>query len=1779
MRILFKQIQKTFLKNILLIFGLSSLLTTLSFVVSSSVQLSESFNTSLYELNKKGNKSSIISSKPGDFGFLDFDYKEDLSNPVNVFTSSISLQPDKAKPNTFKRVDNTLFPYGYNQFYDKDKKEWLRKDLNINSGINFDYSKPEGSQVSFDTFAEKKIWDTNFGISLTDEGGSNVFKKAYSISLVDSSGDVLLNPQNLLFNNAGYPVNFFKNGALDYNSTIQYSLATISSSASSLKNNGFEDPNTAFNRFNIPWILSPFSSIYNAKNTHNIDVSNHKYWDKEGGTFPHYTLSQYKKDVEVIPWAFDINMDNSHGPIKEFIKQNPDLLEDSFNQIFPGFSTGTPISGETGKKITSSITFDKTKNQILLSVPDTVFYDPTIAIPEGEQILKNKNLFIENFNNYLSINIKSSLYNIFNSKFKLELSKKNIGLSQENEFFYKESKTNQEYLFVKKSDNKINNIVISEGINIEQELDIEELFKELNNKIGNMPTKKVFYALKKLVHLFPSNQIPSKPTSPQSNIIDTDYSWYQLYLYCFNTIIREMKNSPDDLITQDIYSLPEFKLFIKLMNQFRIENNNFINVYYSLKSSFSTLSKVSYATIEIPNNKYVVINESYAILNNKKSLPININDDIYNLWKDKLYLIDKLPSYEEKESTFYEWIIELTKTQPKKLILSKKIINVLFKDYPNFYNIWIEHLPSNYKIPYNNYYYLICGLGLSPDYAFPIINPVTPIPNPSNQVIIYLNDLAFDFLKLNNSDITSYYAYNSYDKIDKNVIAEINKTVYYLTKTNFIKPNLLWDSKNLQVIWLRSFFPKQITDLILIITIVASIVLILLSLFIIYLLLKSLIKNLLEPIAICLANGISLKKVIFASLINIGIISAITTIIGYVISFLTQGIFLSIFSSVWFLAPNILPFSPLILSLMFLFIFLFFGVIFVIILYSKFKQPIPDILANKEELKLNKFTNLLRASRLPINIKLSFGFASTKINRLFLLTILSSFSLGAVVSLSMIQEKFSTSRLLTKESQNYNNQYNFSNVKESTGLYKTQKYEELGFGDKSMGINSIHNYPWSPYKSENNIDLTIKEVIPQTQKLKVKTYDDGLTRELTNMVLPSYGIYQQLLEGNPNLFFNSALSVFLLDVKINFMGLDIPIWNYVEKFFPTWITNQLISQVDKFKKYIMEYYGEWYYQFTDAPTHQIAIENNNVDPLSLSLNDIQHDSSGIYYATSIINDKLVYSKPYFVWVDSKQIYYKDGIRRKVEKSGSNIELVLQKDEFSKNNNSYMAEPNNQITWNFISAYNTIPNLNGEKISTSKGTNPLTIRLNDKFLDFVTTIYGNPIVSAQDSKISFGIIPFDEKTDEKFTNINGYITSIKDLFQNDIIYNKPINILGLKNNSPFIKLTKDGEDLYGLLQKNKIYTNNTYDIIINHGASIEFNLKVGSKFNIDIKNNVLLDSYNIMNQFIPLDNSIINNKYTFNVVGINDDSFGSKFYIDIDTANKIISLDKITTMTNITPTIKRESLPLNTPFNGIFSNSLNPIIGNSSIPFYTNIGLWNTLENINDLKSFPLKQPFEIITTSDPKIIKLMSNKIKIIDNSFNNSDEVVDGKNLRDRVVEYLFANNSTGTFTRSISVAQGNSLLIVAVNSIIPSDTIDNVFSIISTLSTTIMIIGVSIIIPLLFIIIFITSTSLLNDLLKNITLLKVLGYSKKNIIITLALMYLPVIIITLILACTIMFAISYGLQFLVFNITSIYISQSVNLPIYFMGAGIIILIFLACIYAMSVTLKKKKFIESIKF
>ena len=203
--------------------------------------------------------------------------------------------------------------------------------------------------------------------------------------------------------------------------------------------------------------------------------------------------------------------------------------------------------------------------------------------------------------------------------------------------------------------------------------------------------------------------------------------------------------------------------------------------------------------------------------------------------------------------------------------------------------------------------FIVTGIGITPDFAYPIIDAKHPIPSLKNQAIIFTNKNGYKRMldAFRNNPQENYLAYHFKDsfKGDKNaIIAKIEKEAHKLMSwPSNIKIVSLYNDDTEHIIMAphRISFLEKLIKTIRTVTILLVSSISLLSALMIILIIKRNISSQRKTLAILNANGYSKNQIAF-SFISIGlIVVGISTILGYLVGFSLQFLFINIFRNYW----------------------------------------------------------------------------------------------------------------------------------------------------------------------------------------------------------------------------------------------------------------------------------------------------------------------------------------------------------------------------------------------------------------------------------------------------------------------------------------------------------------------------------------------------------------------------------------------------------------------------------------------------------------------------------------------------------------------------------------------------------------------------------------------------------------------------------------------------------------------------------------------------------------
>lgn len=1027
---------------------------------------------------------------------------------------------------------------------------------------------------------------------------------------------------------------------------------------------------------------------------------------------------------------------------------------------------------------------------------------------------------------------------------------------------------------------------------------------------------------------------------------------------------------------------------------------------------------------------------------------------------------------------------------------------------------WINKLDSKYYIDVNSRKYVIIGIGISPEMAFPSTSIENPIPSPKTESIMYVNKSGYESILLSNplTYQNKYFSLTFGNKILSNGIfssldSENRETKEIINNLNrvfkeYMNPSFggnisysLDDYKNNQnLLTMRSYFPNQIQLGVSLVSLVVIMILICLGLYLSYLLIKGYIVRNQVQLAIIKANGFSSLSITMSISLFGLVCSIIAGTFGYILAYFMQGIFFSIINPYWYIPTIFLNFSPIGLIGGIVSLFVVFAIYTLIILKLIFKKPINQLISENVEIKASKLLNVMKIQSHKVNPLSKFTISLSLTNIWRSLFFISLCSIGiAITSIGFsIPEKFERSNHLTALNKDYTYKFTLKEPTEQSGLYKKQKYSNLGFTDLNQGLiplykadeidtelggsntnkGILYNGAWHTFDNWFGYPYDMKDLKVRNVDGTPKYDEDGNPLYFGNIMIPSYRA-NDFIDKYSNFYHNAVFVKWMLDFTVP--GLNLNPWEIIKGLMPTEAVVKAEVQGQAFLK---------------------AIYN---DP------DIGKEA-----------------QTYLTYDTGNNIY------------GINTNAVIGSINLGK---------------------------------------PDQIGFKTDFLHFIGKIYGKEELSNLDVKLSFGIIPYTDET-EFYSSALSKINKIGgSQYGNEIEIiglQKNSKFITLKDN--------EEKDISSLIdQKNIINGNNEliYPLIVNNGAAYKYNLKVGSVIEAQSEKGYFRYSWKIADKKlgVPIQNH--NKKIKLKVVGISSSSFNNEFYVDQQTANIIngsalaedgvdggmFSVSKTKTGTNENNidqwnlNISYQKAPTNfIPFNGMFTKEEKPIFLDKNLSFLSEVGVWNLLshdESNGDLsKAFRenynfwgrrhnFENYFDTIATRNKEILSYMKMK---------------DYQTWKDTLMtELSWDKNGVGSLENGTLVKMAQYIYDIFGKK--PTDTTINtsyfdnygtVTLLYGDLIGTIGIIqniSISIAIPLIVVMILIISYVMMNEFRRMIIILKTLGYSDKENITCILLTFLPIILFSILFSMLVLFAMLSLLQYIIFSAATVFITSGLEL------------------------------------
>lgn len=752
------------------------------------------------------------------------------------------------------------------------------------------------------------------------------------------------------------------------------------------------------------------------------------------------------------------------------------------------------------------------------------------GIENGQKYNTYKKLILESLVDQREEYILSIFKNRVEDYFDKFAKENNINYSNEKSFSTSEQSTSFNYIVANKENNSVNKIVYTGGSKL---VDSTKYLDVVDNL-----TKPTEYFVSKNKFMFNLLQLMLNSRNNLNSIDPVVGRKIEKIINNFNN--NEAINYGDYKYIFAVYQ-PEYEL-----SKFVTTNQQGIKLKFNYLFGISQVKLETNLFIENIYANAVIVPDKYLKALNKDYLPIEQWEQWVNKWNQLKDAWDN---------------VELSNI---------KNFSVDFKK-------WIATIDSKYMIEINTYKFIIIGSGLSPEMAYPSYSLENLIINANNEMLIYVNDQGYRTIL---STVPTIFQNDYYStQIDtKKISIDSFNNQYKAIFNQSSSEKLVVDSSDFKssqsILSFRISLPKSISFYVTIVALTIIVILIALGLYLAYLLIKSYITKNQVQLAIIKANGFSNFKICLAVSFFGLVVSILSGTIGYIIAFFLQSVFFSVVSPFWFINTTFLPFSIIGFFAGCLIIFAIFFIFTYLILKITFRKPINELIAQTTEIKVSKALSLLKNNIIKVGPLFKFRLSLSLCNvwRLVFYTILCSTGLSLISIAFSVPEKFTQSTQLTSLNKKYAYSFYLNTPTEQGGLYKLEKYSNLGFTDVDNGIYPIYDgtlngktytnvskYSY-PYKIEQ---LKVFDPVTGSQKL------DEKNRPLyyANIMLPSYNA-NLALQYDPTFLMNAVFSKWLFDIEIPQVGLNV--WEFVKSSLPPEIISRAETQDQFFLKSIYD---------------------------------------------------------------------------------------------------------------------------------------------------------------------------------------------------------------------------------------------------------------------------------------------------------------------------------------------------------------------------------------------------------------------------------------------------------------------------------------------------------------------------------------------------------------------------------------------------------------------------------
>ncbi|MCF0227339.1 MAG: ABC transporter permease [Malacoplasma sp.] len=1223
----------------------------------------------------------------------------------------------------------------------------------------------------------------------------------------------------------------------------------------------------------------------------------------------------------------------------------------------------------------------------------------------------------------------------------------------------------------------------------------------------------------------------------------------------------------------------------------------------------NSLGALYAASIQNWTSSFAVVNPEYMEASNHHTMTADMYENV-DSYKE---YVKKNPGIVEQKQKFIGWLNSLS--------------------YPDIME-WLNSVESNKNYadriitPGGGTPYIIIGTGITPDFIYPIVSIERSTPNPSSECIYFCNDAGYSRIMDGfRSNTTENYLVGtfSYGVNKQRVLNQINEeAAKVMIYPRGIKAAYMLDDIN-NVLNASAFRVVYIPNFINNVTIISNILIgfvVILSIIICAIVIHRYIMNSQTIIGILSANGVSKNKIALSLMPFALIPSVLGGFIGVLLGTLLQIPVLQLFKNYWMLPTATLGFPFGWLFLLIIVTFIIFFVVAALTAFYLLRKKSVDLMKPNSQENPNFIARAAKAtmSKFGIIAKYRISVAFNSLWKLIVLTLMTTLSMSTLVFATSINGKFEAAVSSTTKTRNYDYAVKLQTPTMAGGQYITTNYYTndddnvglTGISGYNHGGNDERDYTYlqSLYFGEPKQDFSYTGTVVDLPGI---TYDEDVMPEITF----------KTKAGDTTTPLNWAIS------RQYYYPTMFSDWTFRYAFDPT-STRTLQEHLDAFNEI-----------FSINSTHESEDVrlSNLFFPWMDDKNGQEYD---IFYLKDrqMTKDTLDYvvgsagvasSNPWIVassmmpdnnkkLAEQNSALFIDKLARcliepkTVDEKEFNTKVFS--DDFIKNNTT-VSQVQNFFTKNEETGLYVVDPEGG-----AVPTGVLAaVCLSQPYIRLLTLAYNYFNLADLNYCITYKTVPMLE-TDETFTYVNA----------NNNIDNSEVVLMGIKATPGYETRYVNLKDANGYDLLTKLHytypdykSNRPYPIVVNEFVATKYNLSIGSTIGFNVTNRV-----DRIDHQVKVDNDIEDKEYedackvNFNVVGIFSAYQGQEYFIDQDLANHILGLKSHLFDSN---RLKQKAEQpneyygyTNDTIGSIATGSLSPANEKScetliNLKNYSNKkkdynltgygfnGVFtstenNTLKNPILSKGINLYAPSGIWCGADRLDSKAMLTMLQAGANLkiactllYNNNPEIPFAKEILDAYDKW---QGETTASARKTSYKAFTDLAVKMQDELVRyfgttsyqlllSGAIDKlstsmVYGTLSSTMTNITNAVIGFVAVMVVIIVCLMTNMVINDSRKLAALLKTLGYSDRENIITYLSIYIPVILFGLGLSALLTWGLLSLYNTIILNSLQLWINASANFVHWAIGVSGVVAIFALSGAIGGIQLKKTKVTDEIK-